>query len=276
MPTYEDIVYRYDGTIEGLMCCIFESYARDQIPVLIEVEGAQQMSLFPVRRVETSAGIARRVTIAIHQKICPDALVLVRLGFLTCLEEKEMHLLRFIRLGFEQGSKVMGLVADSRVDILLKAVNYIKREQHLYKGFVRFSDIDNVLVAEIEPKNFVLPLIAIHFAERFSGETFMIYDKTNKAALLYKGGQKEIVKLDSFTIPEASPQERGYRALWKRFYDTVAVEGRENPRCRMSLMPKRYWGVMTEFLEQGQPRDEGKALDAPEPRLLEGRAQQLH
>ena len=47
----------------------------------------------------------------------------------------------------------------------------------------------------------------------------------------------------------APPDEREaeYRLLWKRFYDTIAIKERENPRLRMSNMPKRYWGTMTEF-----------------------------
>jgi len=43
--------------------------------------------------------------------------------------------------------------------------------------------------------------------------------------------------------------ERFYRDLWRRFYDTIAIEGRYNPKLRMTHMPKRYWGTMTEFQE---------------------------
>lgn len=35
--------------------------------------------------------------------------------------------------------------------------------------------------------------------------------------------------------------------MWKDFYDTVAVEGRENEKCRMTHMPKRFWKYMPEF-----------------------------
>jgi hypothetical protein len=30
----------------------------------------------------------------------------------------------------------------------------------------------------------------------------------------------------------------------------VAIEGRENPRCRMTHMPKRYWENMVEMQEE--------------------------
>lgn len=252
MAREANVGYRYDGTLDGLLCCIFTSYSLDEIPAVIADEDSTQMSLYPMRTVETRRELAKRVSIAIHQKISPEALLLVRLGFLTCLDKKESHILHFVRYGFEIGARVMGMVSDPRFDILYKAVNHLRQEQHLYKGFIRFSDCDGVLVSEIEPKNYVLPLIATHFAGRYSGEAFMIYDKTHQMALLGYQGSKEIVRLDSFTIPAPSASERRYRLLWKQFYKTIAVEGRENPRCRMTMMPKRYWGVMTEFLDHTQ------------------------
>ena len=43
-------------------------------------------------------------------------------------------------------------------------------------------------------------------------------------------------------------EELCFRALWKRFYETVAIRERENPRCQNTFLPKRYRGTMTEFL----------------------------
>lgn len=51
--------------------------------------------------------------------------------------------------------------------------------------------------------------------------------------------------------------EARYRLLWKRFYDTIAIRERENPRCRMTHMPKRYWGTMTEFQGEAHFRARG-------------------
>ena len=41
-----------------------------------------------------------------------------------------------------------------------------------------------------------------------------------------------------------------YRHLWKRFYDTIEIKERRNPKLRMSNMPKRYWETMTEFQDE--------------------------
>ncbi len=259
--SHSSIVYRYDGSFDGLLCCVFDSYANHIDPVGIIGRDHCQATFYDIREVETDPAQARRVSLGIHQKISPQALYLVRRAFLTCLEEKELHILRFIRFGFTAGSSAIHMLTEERVDVLVKAVNHMSGEAHLLKGFVRFSDIGGVLAAEIEPKNFVLPLIAPHFCSRLSGETFMIYDRTHRAALLYSHGEKEIVTLEEFTMPPAPPDEKAYRSLWKRFYDTIAIEQRENPRCRMGHMPKRYWGVMTEFTEQ----DSGETVETLPP-----------
>ena len=66
-------------------------------------------------------------------------------------------------------------------------------------------------------------------------------------ALVYRSHWAEIVYDISFELPAASAEEERYRELWKSFYDTIAIKERYNPRCRMTMMPKRYWGHMTEF-----------------------------
>jgi hypothetical protein len=55
--------------------------------------------------------------------------------------------------------------------------------------------------------------------------------------------------MENLHLNAPSERELMFRALWRRFYETIAIEGRRNERCRMSHMPKRYWGNMTEFQE---------------------------
>ena len=50
-------------------------------------------------------------------------------------------------------------------------------------------------------------------------------------------------------LPQPDENEQQYRELWKRFYQTIAVEGRENPRQRRTMMAKRYWPWITEMQE---------------------------
>ena len=143
-------------------------------------------------------------------------------------------------------------------------------EAHMYKGLIRFSDVGQGMVAEIEPKNFVLPLIAPHFCSRFRNETFLIYDKTNHAALIWQQHTAKLVPVDALTLPPPTSEEQVVRRLWKRFYDTIAIEARRNPVCQRTHMPKRYWACLTEMQAD---LDTLAAADQPPPLLPPGTAE---
>ena len=57
-------------------------------------------------------------------------------------------------------------------------------------------------------------------------------------------------------------EEAQYRRLWKRFYDTVEIRERHNPKLRQTHMPKRYWDTMTEFQDESwfEPQARGAQL----------------
>ena len=253
MSDRPDLVYAYDGSFVGLMCCVFESYEQKEIPSVIRPPGAQQGLFDTAKWIEADEQKSDRVFNSIPLKISPQAQKLVKLGFLTCAPNKELLIFHFLRLGFKYGSTVMAMLTDDTVHSLQKAVHRLTSESHKFKGFVRFSVYGEALVAVIEPKNFVLPLLSLHFCDRFRNEEFMIYDKTHSMALIYRSQKAELIFVDELTLPDVDASEVEYRRLWKQFYKTIAIEGRNNPRCRMTLMPKRYWGQMTEFTISDEP-----------------------
>lgn len=163
-------------------------------------------------------------------------------------------MLEFLLKGYEEGGRLCEKLGDPAVAPLLAAERHLLREAHLLKGFVRFADAGGALVAAISPKNDVLPYIAKHFLLRYENENFMIFDKTHKTALVSQSGRADIIRVERVDFPDASPGEAKYQALWKKFYDTIAIEGRENPRCRMTHMPKRYWENMVEVKDLVRPR----------------------
>ncbi|WP_411675975.1 TIGR03915 family putative DNA repair protein [Caproicibacter sp.] len=246
----DNIIYRYDGSFEGLLCCVFESYERKEIPFAVLPPDDGQIMLAPEREITADSEKAARVAASIPKKIGPEAVGFVKRAFLTCLPGKERHILLFLRLGYRHGPQVMEMLANDTVHVLFQAVNFLDRETHLLKGFLRFSEFDGALAAEIEPKNFVLPLLAPHFCARYPEERFLIYDKNHGAALVYRPHQTAIIPADGVELPEPDEREREARALWRLYYKTVEVEGRHNPVCRRSHMPMRYWSCMTEFCER--------------------------
>lgn len=262
MPRTANIIYHYDGSFEGLLCCVYESVYCREIPTNILPMEEAEISLFPQRYIATNAEKAQRVYDSIGPKIGAAALELVQCVFLSCAKEKEMMILLFLLFGYKQGKQTVHMLSHPAVAPLLAAQRSLKNEVHLLLGFVRFSDYDGVLVATITPKNYVLPFLKSHFCSRFAREQFLIFDKTHKAALVYQNRTANIISLDSLETPPESKTEQEYRALWKRFYQTIAIAARENPRCRMTHMPKRYWENMPELADELHP---GRRLDTTVP-----------
>lgn len=240
-------VYRYDGSFDGLLCCVFESYEQKEIPADVIAPDTPQAMLFPVKDIPTDMEKANRVLTSIPKKIGSAALDFVRHAFLTCLAHKELYILLFLRKGYRCGPAVMSMLTDDTVNALWKAVRHLNKESDLLRGFLRFSLFNNILVAEMEPKNYVLPLLLRHFCARYPEEHFLIYDRTHGMALVYRPYQSAVIPIGDLELPEPDAEEQSFRELWRLFYDTIEVQGRHNPRCRMSHMPKRYWKYMTEF-----------------------------
>ena len=213
------VMYYYDGTYNGFLSCVFESFAEKETPAaILPVDEADQTCLFGAKYIETDLRRAERVRVSIPKKMGMEAQDLLERAFFTCMPEKELRMLEFMRLGYKVG-----------------------------RGFAEYGD---VLIAQIEPKNSVLPVIAPHFINRFSGEDFMIFDRTHKLALLYKDGATEFLQAEHIELPPESPEEEKFRAMWRTFYDTVGIEGRRNDLCRRTHMPKRYWNRMTEMRDK--------------------------
>ena len=250
MSYRSNVVYYYDGSYNGLMTCIFESFKNKEVPIAIEVYDKGQTTLFRTKEIYTDDEKAERVKKSIREKISLEAKELVEEAFLTDLFEKELHILYFLRLGYKVGRKVTEMLDNEDVNTLKKAVQTMAREAHLLLGFVRFSDYGGVLMAQISPKNNVLPLIANHFISRFSGEDFMIFDKNHKTALIYRDGVSRFVEVEGITPPPVSPDEARYRELWRKFFNTIGIEGRFNPDCQRNLLPLRYRDNMTEFQKE--------------------------
>lgn len=247
MSDRANLVYTCDGSLEGILCCVFESYVRREVPVDILPDG--ELTLFPVRQIVSDEAKAIRIHRSLEH-ISGEVLEWTQTAYLSCVEGRELLIYRFITLAYRYGAKVTSMLADPVVSGVFKAVRAVRNEAHLLTEFLRFSDFGGALVAEIEPKALVLPYLKTHFAGRFPDETFFIFDLTHGLALLYRPYEASIQPIDGFELPQASGEERAFRSLWKRYYDTIAIEGRYNPKCRMTHMPKHFWKHMTEFSDQ--------------------------
>lgn len=259
-----EITYLYDGSFEGFLCCIFDSYANKEVLTAICRDEDLVPALFTSRSIQTNRAHAGRVFRKIV-KCSPYAAELLQKGFLTCLPDREWHLYRLVVKLLNEGPAFLRNFSDETLYPVAQAVRHLNGEAHLLKGFIRFSDLGGMLGGEIEPKNRVLPLLRGHFCARYREESFFLYDRTHQEALFYAGGKASIRPLEAFKMAQPDEEEARCRLLWKRFYDTIAIKERLNPKCRMTQMPQRYWKTMTEFQDEAyfKPRSSPAVCSAP-------------
>lgn len=262
---WTEVACQYDGSFAGFLSCVFDCYVNREEPV--QFLGPEELccSLYPLRAVAANREHAGRVYRSFSKKFGPAGQRLVLRGFLTCLPEKELWLWRLIQKGYAQGPSLVRDLTDPVVDTVVKAVRALESEAHQYTGFVRFSQMDGLLAGEIEPKNRVLPLLRPHFCGRYPQETFILYDRTHREALFHQRGKWAILPVEDFQLGPVGEEELAYRNMWRSFYRTISIEGRYNPKCRMTHMPKRYWNAMTEFQTDGP--QEKSSLSAPSSSL---------
>ncbi len=263
---WSEVVFQYDGTFDGFLCCVYESYVHKEFPIAFFGD-EECFSLYAVRTVITQRDHAKRILRSLVQRSVPAVQVLRR-AFLTCMEDKEVHLYAFVRKLYAEGVAFLKNQSDPVYYPLALAIRHMNGELEKLRGFVRFSDYNGVLGAEIEPKNRVLPLLRSHFCNRYANEAFFIFDRTHREILLYAKGQSRIFPVDQLQLTLPGEEEIHYRALWKRFYETISIKERNNPSGQRSFLPKRYRGTMTEFLPLDHERGNNRVTPPEFPGVL--------
>ena len=97
----QQVIYVYDGSFEGFLCCVYNYYYNRLKPVAIMSQDNFTPSFYDNLMVDTDFEQAYRVRFAIEEKMGYRNLEFLTECFFTCLEEKEMYMLRFIIKGFK-------------------------------------------------------------------------------------------------------------------------------------------------------------------------------
>lgn len=244
----EGLVYFYDGSFAGLLCCAYECRSRGELPAEVLLDGTP--TLYPGELIATDREYARTIWTELV-RMGGEAAAWVKDGWLSCVPEKERLLLAFIEMAYQYGPSVCARSGDAVVSAVWRAVYGARHEAHMYTGFVRFAEYDGILAAQISPKAMVLPLLAPHFADRFSRERFLIHDDVHGEALFSNMGKYEIHPVKALDLAQTDANEQAFQQIWKRYCRAVSIEGRENLRCQRTNMPKRYWRHMVEMQDQG-------------------------
>jgi len=250
MPNWKLInkTYIYDGTFDGFLTIVFDSYVSKTLPQKIYPQDNYKHNFLDNTLViDTNHSKAKRVFEGISNTISYDTLYNSYNSFLSNEKDKELYILKYLCDGFDIGSKINNMLTISYV---FKVINMKKRtlfECHRLKGLLRFKEVSNNLYySHIHPDNNIIESLGQHFIRRLPNQNFIIHDKNRNLCFIYYKKEYKIINSTKIKIPDISKEEQKYQDLWKLFFKTISIKERINPRCQMQHMPKKYWKDLIE------------------------------
>ncbi len=244
------MIYLYDGSFDGFLCCVYAHYYCGSASAIYAVGGFQQQLGETCAVVERDDEKAKKVYEAMEEKLGDEIVSKAYRCFLAEDLEKDTRILNYLRLCFRYGPQVDGYRTHPWILPIHELDKKVSGQVHRYLGILRFSDIQGVLYAAYTPDYDMTRILMPHFADRFKREQFIIHDRRRQKAGVYARGQWLERDFDVDLLQYRSEKERNLEALWKGYFEHIAIEARKNPKLQAHFVPKRYRSFVTEF----QPR----------------------
>ena len=182
----------------------------------------------------------------IINKIGIRSFLVIYYVFISNNDNKELLIYDYLLNSLKYKNRTIYMRNIDSVNECLKISSYVKREAHRFKGFVRFSELNNgILYSEIEPENNILLILSNHFKSRLKNECWIIKDNKRNIISVYDRKNCYIFDNDEIDIDKLKKKDI-YEDMWKSFYNTIGIKERKNDRCRMNFMPKKYWKYIIE------------------------------
>lgn len=248
-----------EPTIEGMLSAIYEAWTRakvcghDALRIGLHADGEWEPELFcnheiiatdGERAAKLAESIVRRISLATFETVKYLSL---------CEDEGRGDLIyRFLIRAFKYGAGVIKRLDDPVIARVFKTERAFLNEAHYHNEFIRFEETsEGILLARIEPKGNVLPMIMPHFADRFPGERLMIIDVGKNLAAAKMPGEPpiyfEMTPEEIRAADQAHEDSEFFANLWRTYFNTVAIRERVNYNLQRNLLRIRYRKHLTEF-----------------------------
>lgn len=251
-------VMLHDGTMDGIFTAVYDGFVlknkryKDCYDDNISLENINSYEPQFFREyiiVETDSYKVAKTVDSIVRKMGYSGYD-VAMGVACNFDEKAGEILfGYLVRGFKVGKAIVNMFTDSYAMRAFELSRKTYNESHLFREFVRFTDVRGRLYSKIEPKCNILHMICGHFADRFPAENWIIYDAVHHVAAVHPQYGQWFLTDDEdadFDRIEAMSQDE-YVDLWKLFVDTIAIEQRKNERCQNNHLPRWYRKNMTEW-----------------------------
>ncbi len=245
-------ILRYDGSFEGLLCCISRIYEEKIVVFKIVKDDEPLSDLFAdVLDVLTDEKRAQRVWSGIQRKASQVSIERILLAYLSEIRGEEHTIVRYVQYLIDSKRNIEDNLSHPVVQRLQDVVKMVHRERHRMKAFVRFQLLsDGIYYSGIDPDFNVLPLIKDHFKHRYADQQWIIYDLRRNYGLYYN--LKEVLEMQLEVPPRQQStnifqeEEVLYQELWKKYFKHTNIESRKNTQLHIRHVPKRYWKYLTE------------------------------
>jgi len=243
--------YVYDGTFEGLLCCLYAHVYEEAADNIMAEKSADQYGFVSRKFIISEESKAERVANSIEKKVSSHCLRRCYKAYLSQIEGAEMDILAYVFFGFKTGGQVDLLHGHPIVRRIDELNIKVGRESERLRGLLRFQVVcdekgNDVLYANIGPDADLIQLLMPHFLNRYRREPFIIHDVKRQKAGFASDGRWVMRPLSWDFAPEFAESEQEYQRLWQQYFRNAAITQRINPRCQKNFMPKRYWKYLVE------------------------------
>lgn len=253
-------IYLCEDCAEGIFSAIWQAYADRYGHANNEIRIAKadfNRELFcEYHTVETDYGHAVKVARTIRRDISSQAYDFVHKSASSHQPEKADAIYRFIQEGLRLGDKALDHLTAPHMQTLYAINRNINNEIHYFLEFLQFEELENgALFGRINPKSAVLPYLAEHFEDRFSGERWVIADTVHRTMLIHGVDQRAAyVEMSEADFDELeltySAEEEKFQELWRVYVDTIAIKERINRDLQRQMLPLRFRKYRKDFSDR--------------------------
>ncbi|MES2487807.1 MAG: TIGR03915 family putative DNA repair protein [Bacteroidota bacterium] len=252
------VTYVFDGSFEGLLTAIFDSYDRKEKVVDLICDTYYQPNMLAMPYiVDNDAVKAKRVWTGLGKKLSGQWGVMFYKTYLSEDPQTFKDLFNFARYIFDNPAGAESNFGNPYVIAVSKMDRKVNREKHRMKAFIRFQKTaDGMYYCPVEPDFNVLPLISKFFKDRYADQQWIIYDVRRKYGLYYNLQTVEEITYDfvanvntsKVVLPTAMQDEKEELAslLWKDYFNSTNIPARKNMKLHIQHVPKRYWKYLNE------------------------------
>ncbi|WP_243732513.1 TIGR03915 family putative DNA repair protein [Pedobacter metabolipauper] len=198
------MIYLIDGSLEGLLCAVFEWFERKPGPVILKtVQHYQPDAFIQTFQVDNDLNKADRVWKGLQRKLDKRWIRHFYCTFLSELPEAYSSLFEFACYIFSNPPGAEANYGNAHVLALSQTAHKVEREKHRMEAFIRFEHTaDGMFYCGIDPDFNVLPLIMNHFKNRYADQRWIIYDLKRHYGLYYDLHIVEEIQMKNVESPE--------------------------------------------------------------------------